>query len=286
MSNKASDWAFEREGLKQGPKFVLVALADQADQDHSCYPGIPEIARRTSASESAVKSNLRVLVAGDFIAKKYRLRKDKSRTSNRYYLDPLGRHGLRFLEPESAGGLEADSGSSKQGLEPESAGALEPESAGAFLNPQFFNHQEDLKNSLSGAIEILADEEPTAAEWFEIFWAAYPRHEGKKPARAKFDIAARSTPPADLARHAEAYRARLGPAPDVKFIPHAATWLHQERWTDEPAPAAAAPPSAVQHNLDLVAHFEALEAHNADHTDTDRPALDAGVDAGPDPAHP
>ncbi len=70
---------------------------------------------------------------------------------------------------------------------------------------------------------------------FEVFWKAYPprgvppRKEGRKPARKAFGRAKR--PPIDellkvLSRHTAMWN-------EPRYIPHAATWLNQERWADE-----------------------------------------------------
>lgn len=70
---------------------------------------------------------------------------------------------------------------------------------------------------------------------FGRFWQAYPRKTAKADARKAFGRAWRKLPPTDeesiLAGGLE--RAKAG-WDDPQFIPHAATWLNHERWTDEP----------------------------------------------------
>lgn len=79
---------------------------------------------------------------------------------------------------------------------------------------------------------------------FDRFWLAYPRKIGKADARKAFDRAWRKLPAFDeekiLAGGLE--RAKAGWV-DPQFIPHAATWLNGERWTDEPDPQI--PPGAI-----------------------------------------
>jgi len=65
---------------------------------------------------------------------------------------------------------------------------------------------------------------------FEDFWAAYPRKIGKGAARKAWIKALTKTDPATVL---SAVRSQPWPA-DVQFLPHPATWLNQERWTDEP----------------------------------------------------
>lgn len=95
MSNEALTWAFSREGIKAGPKFVLVSLADYADEAGSCYPSVPKISRRTGYSQSAVRVHLDTLIANDLMHEERRHRSDGSRSSNRYIL---------HLAPDSGGG--------------------------------------------------------------------------------------------------------------------------------------------------------------------------------------
>lgn len=74
--------------------------------------------------------------------------------------------------------------------------------------------------------------------WFEeVFWKAYPRKTAKKKAR---EAAKKAWAAAD----ADAIMAGLERAKESdqwrrdggRFVPHAATWLNQERWTDEEEP--------------------------------------------------
>ena len=66
MSYKATNWAWEL-GLKMPEKFVLVALADMADEKQSCYPGQATLSRMTGASESTVRRALNRLEDGGLL---------------------------------------------------------------------------------------------------------------------------------------------------------------------------------------------------------------------------
>jgi hypothetical protein len=82
---------------------------------------------------------------------------------------------------------------------------------------------------------------------FERFWAAYPRHVAKLRALKTWR---RLKPDAALeARILVAVQRDRRGWTDPKFIPHAATWLNDGRWDDEPIAASAngrqvPPPSA------------------------------------------
>jgi hypothetical protein len=67
---------------------------------------------------------------------------------------------------------------------------------------------------------------------FEIWYAAYPLHKGRGAALKAYRTARGKTEPAILLSAAVAY-ARKCAGMDPKFIPHAATWLNQERWLDD-----------------------------------------------------
>lgn len=137
------------------------------------------------------------------------------------------------------------------------------------------------KNSLSAG-EITAADAPierTIDQFFDMFWAWYPRRESKKAALAAFIKAAKKLRPTELVQAAIDYHNNPNRNQDPKHLPHAATWLNGERWTDEIAasPPPGQPPSrqsAVDHNLALVEHFRNEESHGQH---PDRRALDAGI---------
>lgn len=92
MSYKATNWAYDLPIL--GPqKFVLVALADMADEAGSCYPSHSRLSQMTGLSASTVKRALERLEEGEYIRRERRHDKNGYRTSDRYYL-ALDRTGL------------------------------------------------------------------------------------------------------------------------------------------------------------------------------------------------
>jgi len=66
---------------------------------------------------------------------------------------------------------------------------------------------------------------------FNIFWSDYPRKIGKGKARSSYETARKK------ASHDEIMRGLfISPrlkGDDPQYLPHAATWLNQESWTDE-----------------------------------------------------
>lgn len=76
---------------------------------------------------------------------------------------------------------------------------------------------------------------------FEKFWVAYPKKEGKKPARQKFDSIFKNLTPEkstklletmlnaiEIQKQTDKWKKDKG-----QFIPMPSTWLNQERWNDE-----------------------------------------------------
>lgn len=70
---------------------------------------------------------------------------------------------------------------------------------------------------------------------FDEFWSAYPRKVGKGAARKKYALALKKTTHDEIMFGLSQQRASME-AKETKFIPHASTWLNQERWDDEPEP--------------------------------------------------
>jgi hypothetical protein len=90
---------------------------------------------------------------------------------------------------------------------------------------------------------------------FEAFWSVYPRKTGRAQALKKF-TAIVSSGNATAEQLISAAKARVGiTSTDQKFIPFAATWLNQARWTD------VAPKTAKAENVSLNDYF-AYEADN------------------------
>ena len=86
MSNLALTWAWEQTGLTSSEKFVLIALADRADERHSCFPSYERIAVDVASSRRTVARAISSLEAKGFIVIEARRGKDGKHTSNRYVL--------------------------------------------------------------------------------------------------------------------------------------------------------------------------------------------------------
>lgn len=67
MSTRAITWAMERTGLRSSTKFVLVALANYANEQHEAYPSVAAIESDTCQDRKTVLANLRRLVDDGFL---------------------------------------------------------------------------------------------------------------------------------------------------------------------------------------------------------------------------
>src|SRR3990167_8098730 len=67
MSLKAMVWAWAQP-IEARDKLVLMALADHADDDGVCWPGIKGVAEKNRISVRAVQRHIRSLEAGGLLA--------------------------------------------------------------------------------------------------------------------------------------------------------------------------------------------------------------------------
>src|SRR3990167_3409781 len=86
VSNKAQAWAWQVE-IGGVAKFVLVALADHADDKGICWPGARGLAAKCGVTERTIRANLKQLAEQGLIEAEERKRDDGSQASNRYYLN-------------------------------------------------------------------------------------------------------------------------------------------------------------------------------------------------------
>lgn len=128
MSNKAITWAYSQT-LKAGTKFVLVTLADMADQDDSCYPGIDTLAKLTGFGPTAIRGHIDALIKAGYVTTERRHKRNGARTSDRYYLQldastrntpDAGPSALQDETAESEGTSEAPNAGFRAHLTPDS----------------------------------------------------------------------------------------------------------------------------------------------------------------------
>lgn len=106
---------------------------------------------------------------------------------------------------------------------------------------------DDAKENLAHIKATAAETRATLAAFragFEDFWGRYPNHAGKKPASRAWDkLHPSGTLQEIIIKALDEQKLWPGWQKDGgQFVPHASTWLNQERWNDE-APTNGAGPS-------------------------------------------
>ena len=106
MSWKALDWATDSEVGSSTTKFILLLLANKADENFSCYPSIRTLMAESDAGRSTVMRALKELEASGFITREPQFHDSGARRSSRYYLNhPLAPHcspvSVRDPHPDS-----------------------------------------------------------------------------------------------------------------------------------------------------------------------------------------
>ncbi|WP_163830754.1 helix-turn-helix domain-containing protein [Spartinivicinus ruber] len=86
MSVQAIAWAFTLSNLEPNKKIVLLALADNANDQGYCWPAMDTIAEKTSLSRSTVKRHIKSLAKLGVLTKFERAAASGASTSNYFYL--------------------------------------------------------------------------------------------------------------------------------------------------------------------------------------------------------
>lgn len=102
----------------------------------------------------------------------------------------------------------------------------------------------DRRTNSSSPPKIGSDDDPD----FVIFWNHWPRKIGKGQARSAWRSALKKTDAATIIERVKVFAANCR-GKDMKFIPHASTWLNGERWDDEIEPASLHAGAAVESGL-------------------------------------
>lgn len=87
MSWGAVAWATDSEIGSSKAKFILVLLANKADENFSCYPSVRTLMAESDASRSTVLRALKYLEARGFITRRAQFHDSGARRSTRYYLN-------------------------------------------------------------------------------------------------------------------------------------------------------------------------------------------------------
>jgi len=220
MSVKALTWAFEQP-LAGNEKVVLLALADHADENGSCWPSMRRIAEKACIAERTVRRILIVLEEGGFLLVNSQHDPSGRSAPNRYELAMAGR-----VTNCQGGRVTLVSGGGDTVVRGEGDTVVTP----------YEPSDRTIKDS-DPHIPLATEAEQTKD--FEEFWNIYPKRPSnpKQPAWKSYLKARKSG-----ATHAEimaglAAYARTRQGKDATYTAMGATWLNQERWKDDYGPA-------------------------------------------------
>jgi Helix-turn-helix domain len=92
MSWGALAWATDLDVGSSAAKFILILLANKADENFSCYPSIRTLMAESNAGRSTVLRALRDLETRGFISRRPQFHDSGARRSTRYLNHPLAPH--------------------------------------------------------------------------------------------------------------------------------------------------------------------------------------------------
>lgn len=182
-------------------KIVLLALASYCNSEGECFPSQPTLAADTCLNVRTVRSALKWLEEHGYI--------EVIRQSNRvnhYQITSMKGEDMPHEEKFSP---EVDSNITKLDISKKSKSNLTTSAA------KFSAH-------------------PNDSPHFLAFWSVYPRRIGKGAARTAFRKATELASANQIIQAAKDYADFcIEQKTEKRFIPHASTWLNQERWEDD-----------------------------------------------------
>jgi hypothetical protein len=198
---------------------LLLALADNANDQRVAWPAIETLAKKTRQTTTTVRNQLRKLEAGGLIAREER----PGRSSIYRVLTPP-----ESLTPSANAPLSFhDANPSRETSVPLLRDDPDP-SCGAGGEP-------------SGTVKEPSEEPSTRAreELFDEFWSVYPVKMGKPKAREAFVRALRRGTFEEILAGAQRYRD--DPNRDDRYTKWPQGWLNDDRWEDGALPARDQP---------------------------------------------
>ena len=102
MSWKALDWATELDIDSPTAKFILLLLANKADENFSCFPSVSTLMAESGAGRSTVLRALKKLEDDGLITRNPQFHDSGARRATRYYLNhPLAPHLALTPRPDT-----------------------------------------------------------------------------------------------------------------------------------------------------------------------------------------
>ncbi len=193
-------WALAQRGLDPSTKFVLIVLADHANDDGVCWPGQKGIAAKVGTTDRQVRRHIAKLIESGLVKAEKLYRPDGGFSVNEYTLQ-LPQMSL-----------------------PEDMGVLRGEDVDVLST---INHKKE-----PPTIHRHPTVNGYSAE-FEQFWSAYPKKVGKGDAFKAWQK--NGHPPIQEIIVILALACQCGDwlKEGGQYIPNPATWLNGKRWDDD-----------------------------------------------------
>jgi hypothetical protein len=206
MSIEAMNWSFKQDVGSAPGKFILVILANMANQEGKCWPGIDYLVKLTELSRRTVITHIRHLEDREFISRTVRPGDGQTgRKSNLYQLSM--EHSAACAHSPKVHELPRQSADNVG----QSAASTPKQSINNLKN----------KQSTSNATR------------FDEWWALYPKKVEKKKSKAiwsrrRLDQHAQTIIEDTRTRPTRCARWHAG------YAPNPTTYLDGDRWEDEP----------------------------------------------------
>lgn len=211
MSIKIMSMIWDSGPEKQAERFVLLALADFANDSGECWPSIDGIAKKTCLTPRGVQKILRALEADGWIST---VVGGGRKGCNQYRIATTPPN---VVHPER--GSPRTTFTTPPNVVPENPERGSPEPSGTITEPS-----------------ISAQAAPTRVHRFVEFWESYPHRngakKGKQPALERYRRAVKAGV-AEAAIIEGALAAHRHPDVVRGFARDPATWLNQRGWEDE-----------------------------------------------------
>ena len=201
MSHYMTALAMKQRSLKPATKIVLYWLADHHNSETGrCFPSLARLCECTEMGKTALTGHLNALEEAGLISRHRTKREDGGWSSTSYTLhleEPVVRNANDPCSDSAAPPVRnanTNLGSKNLGIEPDIY---------------------------------------SAEHSFGMFWAIYPRKIGKAQAQKVWTRITKKVPAETIL---DGLRSQLPilKAKETQYIPHASTWLNQERWNDKP----------------------------------------------------
>lgn len=232
MSVQAITWAYEQVELEGVPRFVLVTLANRADEDWSCYPSVAILQRDTGYKDRAIRNALEMLETNGYLTRQRQRNPDGSLGRYRFYLQ-RHRMPLGVLAAVNAGGR-------KTAKKPEQIHRPAPDAArkptgtscqnptGTSCRTTKPNKQDSNRQTLMSDAKMNGTGLTTA---FDVLWALWPakgreRSKARDKVRDAFAKAVEHRPPELLIEAARKFVAKT----EAQYVPALNRWLEQGRY--------------------------------------------------------